>query len=436
LNWLHNHFKLNENQTSVKTEIVAGLTAFMATMYIIVVNPAILQNAGMSFSGVLTATVLVSAFASIMMGIYANTPIVIAPGMGLNAFFTYTVVLGMGVPWAQALGAVFWSGIIFLLLSLLHIRTHILKAIPKQLRYGIAVGIGLFIAVIGLKNAGFLQPDAATIIRRGPLNASTLTFLAGLLLTAILVVKRTDGALIMGILLTTAMAVPIGRLWGSGAPVVNWQGAFAAPDFSLLLALDLTGSIGMAFWPVIFTFLFADMFDSIATFLGIAEAGNLMDDRGDPRNVKECLLVDACATTISGLFGTSSGTSYIESSAGIKEGGRTGLVALTAGLLFLPFMFLSPLLSLVPALATAPALVLVGVFMMKPVLRIHWDVLDDALPAFLSAILIPLTNSITQGIIWGFLSWLLLKLFTGKRRELSPMFVAISLFAILALILE
>lgn len=436
MNGITRYFEIDASGSSIKTELLAGLTTFLATMYIIVVNPTILANAGMSFSGVLTATVLVSAFSSIMMGLYANTPIVLAPGMGLNAFFTYTVVLGMGVPWERALGAVFWSGVIFLLMSVFNIRTHVLRAIPRQLRYGIAVGIGLFIAVIGLKNAGFLVANPNTLITRGPLNSQTLTFLAGLLLTSVLVIHRLNGALILGIVSTTALAIPIGRLWGPAQPVVNWQGMFAHPDFSLLFKLDLAGSLELAFWPVIFTFLFTDMFDSIATFLGIAEAGNLKDESGDPKNIKECLIVDAVSTTISGLLGTSSGTSYIESSAGIKEGGRTGLVAVFAGLLFVPFMFFSPLLSVVPALATAPALVLVGVFMMKPVEKIHWDKFDDAIPAFLSAILIPLTNSITQGIIWGFLSWLFIKLIIGKGRELSLTFWLINAFAVLSLFLE
>ncbi len=390
----------------------------------------------MPFSAVLTATVLVSAFSSILMGVYANTPIVLAPGMGLNAFFTYTVVIGMGVPWTKALGAVFWSGIIFFLMSIFNIRTQILKAIPKQLRYGIAVGIGLFIAVIGLKNTGFLTANPATIIARGPLTASTLTFLVGLIITSVMVIRKLNGALILGIVMTTCLAIPLGRLWGDGQPTVIWQGFHASPDFSLLFALDLKGSLALSFWPVIFTLLFTDMFDSIATFLGIAEAGNLKDESGDPKNIKECLIVDSFATTIAGLLGSSSGTSYIESSTGIKEGGRTGLVAVTAGMLFLPFMFLSPLLSVVPALATAPALVLVGVFMMKPVQKINWEQFDDAIPAFLSALLIPLTNSITQGIIWGFLSWLLIKFIIGKHRELSWTFLVINMFAVLSLFLE
>jgi len=312
-------------------------------MYIIVVNPAIISNTGMPFSGVLTATVLVSAFSSIAMGIFARNPIVIAPGMGLNAFFTFSVVLGMKVEWPVALGAVFWSGIIFILLSFFNVRTLIVKAIPAQLRFAIAAGIGLFITLIGFVSAGFIISDPATIISRGELNAQTLTFLAGLVLTAILLAKRIKGALIIGIAFTTVAACAIGRIWGQ-EQIVVWKGLFLAPDFSIIFQLDFIASLKLAMWPVVFAFLFTDMFDSLSTFVGVAEAGNIKDENGDPRNIKRSMI--------------SPGTSYIESTTGIKEGGRTGLTAIIAGLLFLPFMFLSPLLSVVPAIATAPALVL------------------------------------------------------------------------------
>ncbi len=428
---------------NTRTEILAGVTTFLATMYIIVVNPSILASTGMPFSGVVTATVLASAFASIMMGLYARNPIVLAPGMGINAFFAYTVVAALGVPWETALGAVFWSGILFLLLSVFNVRTAIVRAIPKQLRYGVAAGIGVFITLIGLTNAGFLVANDATLIGRGPLNAVTLTFLVGLLVTSLLVARRTPGALIIGIALTTMLCIPIGRLWGDASAVnrgipelVAWQGVFRRPDFSLLLRIDFLGSLKLAMFPVVFTFLFTDMFDTIATFMGIAEAGNLKDASGDPRNIRESMIVDSMATVVSGIVGTSPTTSYIESAAGIEQGGRTGLVAVVAGLLFLPFMFLSPLLSTVPGVGTAPALVLVGVFMMRPVLRIHWDRIDDAVPAFLGLILIPLTHSITQGIIWAFLSWTVLKLLLGKREEVGVTLILIDLFAILALTLE
>ncbi len=426
-------FKFDQNNTTVKTEVLAGITTFLATMYIIVVNPGIISTAGLPFAGVLTATVLVSAFSSIAMGIYANNPIVLAPGMGLNAFFTYGVVLGMKVPWETALGAVFWSGIVFLLLSIFNVRTAIVKAIPKQLRYAVACGIGLFISFIGFINAEFIVDNPATLVGLGAMNWVTVTFLVGLAITAVLVIRKVPGALILGIAITTILAIPIGRLYGETA-LVNWNGFAAAPDFSVFFAMDLLGSIKLAVFPVIFAFLFTNMFDSLSTFIGVAEAADLTDAEGEPRNVKQSLIVDGFSTTISGVFGTSAGTSYIESAAGIEQGGRTGLTAVVAGLLFLPFIFLSPLLSIVPAIATAPALVLVGVFMMKPILKINWTKLDDAIPAFLAMLLIPLTYSITQGIIWGFLSWTAVKLLTGRANEVTLGLIIIDIFAILALI--
>lgn len=437
---IHQYFEFEKNKTDLKTEILAGITTFLAAMYIIVVNPAIVSAAGLSFNAVLTATVLVSAFCTIMMGIYAKNPILVAPGMGLNAFFAYTVVLGLGVKWETALGAVFWAGIIFILLSVFNVRTAIVKAIPHQIRFAVAAGIGLFIALIGFVNAKFLVASPATIITIGKLNPVTITFLAGLLITMILVIKKIKGALIIGIVLTTIMAVPIGRLYGDaslinyGTPtLVTWKGIFSAPDFSLVGKLDLWGSLQFSLIPVIFSILFTDMFDSLATFVGVAEAANLMDAEGEPRNVKESLIVDGVATALAGLLGTSAGTAYLESATGVKEGGRTGMTAVVAGLLFLPFMFISPLLSVVPSIATAPALVLVGVFMMNPVLKINWGNYDDAIPAFFAMTLIPFTNSITEGIIWGFLSWTFLKILLGKSKEVPLTMLIIDVFAVLAL---
>ncbi|MEJ5351796.1 MAG: NCS2 family permease [Melioribacteraceae bacterium] len=434
------YFQFEKYNTDLKTEVIAGLTTFLASMYIIVVNPSILSQAGMPFEGVLTATILVSAFSSIMMGIYARNPILIAPGMGINAFFAYSVVLGMGVKWEVALGTVFWSGIIFLILSILNIRTLILKSIPKQIRFGISAGIGLFITFIGFVNAKFIVSNPATLLGIGKIDAAVITFLVGLILTSILVVKKIKGALILGIFITTILSIPIGRIYGDAyasfgtSTLIAWKGLFANPDFSLFLKLDLIGSLKFSLFPVIFAFLFTDMFDSIATFIGVAEAGNLLDENGEPLRIKESLIADAFSTTISGLLGTSSGTSYIESAAGVEEGGKTGLTAIVAGILFLPFMFFSPLISIVPPIATAPALILVGVFMMKPIIKINWNNFDDSIPAFLGMILIPLTNSITQGIIWSFISWTLIKIFTGKKEEVSLMLIVIDLFAVLALI--
>ena len=434
-------FELKKNRTDIKTELLAGITTFLAAMYIIVVNPAIISKTGMPFNGVLTATVLVSAFSTIMMGIYAKNPILVAPGMGLNAFFAFSVVINMGVKWETALGSVFWAGIVFLILSVFNVRTSIVKAIPKQIRFAVSVGIGLFIALIGFVNAKFIVGDPETLIKLGKMDAISVTFLIGLLLTALLIVKKIKGALIIGIITTTIISIPIGRLYGDASAVnfglptlVTWKGFFASPDFSLIMKMDLIGSLKFAIWPITFAFLFTDMFDSLSTFVGVAEAADLIDENGEPRNVKESLIVDAFSTTISGLFGTSAGTAYIESATGIEEGGRTGLTAVVSGLLFIPFMFISPLLSVVPEIATAPALIIVGVFMMKPVLKINWINFDDAIPCFLALVLIPFTYSITQGIIWGFLSWTIIKFVVGKNKEVTPMLIAIDIFAILALI--
>jgi len=430
------YFQLKAKQTTLSTEIIAGTSSFLATAYIIVVNPAILSQAGLPFAGVLTATVLVSFFSSLMMGLYAQNPILVAPGMGLNAFFTYAVVIGMKVPWQTALGAVFWSGIVFLLLSVFNIRAHIVKAIPKQLRYSISAGIGLFITLIGLVNAGFVVAKQVTLIGIGKLDVVTVTFLAGLLVMAVLVLKKAKGAILFGILFTTLAAYPIGRSWSvHHAAIVTWQGVFAAPDFSLIGKLDFVHSLQWSFVPVIFAFVFTDMFDSLSTFIGLAEAANLLDENGEPQNVKKALLTDAVSTTLAGLLGSSPGTAYIESAVGIEAGGRTGLTAVVGALWFLPFLFLAPLLSVVPAIATAPALVLVGVFMIRPITKINWLQLDDAIPAFLAMVLIPFTYSITQGIIWGFLSYTALKLLSGKAKEVSIALCIIDVFAIAALVL-
>jgi adenine/guanine/hypoxanthine permease len=433
---MRSYFQLKENKTTLQTEIIAGISSFLATSYIIVVNPGILSQAGLPFNAVLTATVIVCFLSSMLMGIYARNPIIVAPGMGLNAFFTFSAVLGMGVPWQTALGAVFWSGIFFLLLSVFNIRTYIVKAIPRPLRYAIAAGIGLFITLIGLANAGFVVKSPATILNHARLNPTLLIFIAGLFLTAILIVRHVKGAILIGIIITTLLALSIGRWWGGDLQIVKYNGVFAAPDFSLLGKLDWIGSLKFAVLPIIFAFVFTDLFDSLSTLVGLAEAANLVDKNGDPQNIKRALIVDAVSTTIAGLVGSSPGTAYIESAVGIEEGGRTGLTAIVAALLFLPFLFLAPLLSMVPAIATAPALVLVGAFMLRPVTKINWLQLDDAIPAFLAMVIIPFSYSITQGIIWGFLSWTVIKVASGKWKDLSPALLTIDAFCILALIIE
>lgn len=426
---------------SRRTEVLAGISTFLATMYIIVVNPAILSQAGLPFSGVLTATVLLSFFCSLMMGLYARNPIVVAPGMGMNAFFTFTAVKGMGLRPEVALGAVFWAGMLFLVMSLLNVRSAIVRTIPVPIRYAVSAGIGLFITLIGFENAKFIIANPATLVSIASFNDPiVLTFVFGLLLMSALVVRDVPGAIIIGIVLTTLAAWPIGRYWGDASAVnfgqktlVNFQGVLAAPDFSLIGRLDLMGSLQWSLWPVIFAFAFTDLFDSLSTFVGVAEAGNLHDADGQPRNLNRSLLTDAVSTTLAGILGTSPGTAYIESAVGIAQGGRTGLTAIVAGCCFLPFLFLSPVLSIIPSIATSPALVLVGAFMMKPVTRIKWDQLDDALPAFLALALIPFSYSITQGLIWGFLSWTVIKVAVGKSREVPLGLWIVDVFCVLAL---
>ncbi len=424
--------------------MLAGISTFLATMYIIVVNPTILSQAGLPFSGVLTATVLLAFFCSLMMGLYARNPIVVAPGMGLNAFFTFTAVKGMGLAPEVALGAVFWAGIIFLALSIFNIRSALVRVIPQPLRYAVSAGIGLFITLTGFESAHFVIGNPATLVGAARISDPiVLTFVIGLLLTSVLVVRNVTGAIIIGIALTTLLAWPIGRYWGDASAInygqktlVKLSSVIAAPDFSLIGKLDLWGSLRWSVAPVIFAFAFTDLFDSLSTFVGVAEAGGLMAEDGEPSNLRQSMLTDAVATTLAGVLGTSSGTAYVESAVGIAQGGRTGLTAIVAGCCFLPFLFLSPLLSAVPAIATAPAVVLVGAFMMTPVVRINWEKLDDAIPAFLALVLVPFSYSITQGLIWGFLSWTVIKLAVGKSSEVPVGLWIVDVFCVLSLVSE
>ena len=476
-------FDLTGNKTNMNTELMAGLTTFLATAYIIFVNPQILGEAFANYgivntNALVTATVLVSAFSSIAMGVYAKNPIVLAPGMGLNAFFTYTVTApwGMGIHPYVALGAVFWSGVIFILLSVFNIRTEIMRAIPIQLRYGVAVGIGLFLALLGFADhSNFIQhtpdvlggvpivvlgnmfPDDGTIVERLlGYNQPMIVFIVGLMFTGALVARKQAGALIIGIFATTAFAFMYGRVLGGDIMVTVPDKIVAMPDFSLLAAifmnqdysyvgadgvevsvtvgLPILESLKFAVLPAMFAFLFTDMFDSISTFVGVCEVGGLNDEDGEPRNIKESLIVDGASTTISGLFGSSPGTSYIESAAGIEAGGRSGLTAAFAGLLFIPFLFLAPVIGMVPLVASAPILVIIGLFMCKPIAKIDWGNFETAFPAFMAMILIPLTYSITQGIIWGFLTWTAVKIFVGKFDQISIPLWCISVFSILALL--
>lgn len=431
---IQDFFKFAERNTTAAIEIRAGITTFLMMAYVIVVNSGILSKAGMPFAGVLFATVLVSALSSIAMGLYANLPYSLAPGMGINAFFTFSLVLGQGVPWQTALGAVFLSGILFVLLSLTGTRTTIVKAIPPALRLGLAAGIGLFLALIGLRSVGFIVASPVTLITFGPLNAIITLFVIGLVITSAMMLKRMPGALILGAIIVSFMALVVSQAGWVAKPIVTLpERIFSWPSLDVFFKLDITGALTTGMIMPVFSLFFVDLFDSIASFVGISQVSGLTEEDGTPLEIGKALLVDAASTTISGLFGTSSGTVYVESAAGIEEGGRTGLTAIVTGLLFLPFMFLSPLLAFVPDVATAPVLVLVGVFMAQPLILIDWKDMEEAIPAFLALILIPLTFSITQGVVWSFLIYTLIKLALGKAKDVHWMLYVIDGFAILTL---
>jgi AGZA family xanthine/uracil permease-like MFS transporter len=412
--------KLTKSQ--LKNEFIGGFTSFLATFYIIIVNPAILSQAGLSFQAVTTATILLTAFSTILMGLYANNPIVLAPGMGLNAFFTYTVIIGQKIPTDVALGIVFWSGIIFILLSIFNIREKIIRFIDPNLKHSITCGIGLFIAFIGLINGGVISKHPVTLVTLSPYTAITISFFISLLVSALLVIKKYHGALIYGIIFTTILAFPIGRWYGDAslinfgqAQLIQWKGLIAWPDFSLFLQLDLIGALKLSFIPVVLSFVFTDLFDTISTLIGVCETGNLLDKEGNPRNLKKSLIVDAVATTASGLIGSSPTTSFIESAAGVQAGAKTGWASVFTGLLFLPFLFFSPLLSMFPNYTTAPVLVIVGLFMMSSVSKIEWKKLEVAIPSFICLLLIPLSFSITKGILWGMISFEFIRCFHVKK---------------------
>ena len=396
-------FELEANNTSVRTEFFGGLASFLASFYIIIVNPSMLSLAGLPYTAVLTGTVLIAAFSTILMGMYANNPIVLAPGMGLNAFFTFTVILGKKIEPEIALGIIFWSGILCLFLSAFKLREKIISFIPIHLRYAISCGIGFFIAFIGLQKGGVLESNPTTLLQMGTIGPKTVTFFICLFFTGFLVIKRVHGSLIIGILFTLLLSIPMGRLYGPDA-IINWQGFMELPDFSLFGKINFVDSLSLALLPTILAFMFTDFFDTISTLVGVFEAGNLLEKDGMPRNLRKTLIADSLATTFAGIFGTSPTTSFIESAAGIQQGARTGLSSVFAGLMFLPFLFFAPLLSIFPIYTTSPILVIVGLFMMAPITKINWIDLDVALPSFLAVILIPLTFSITQGMIVALIS--------------------------------
>ena len=416
----------------LKTEAIAGITTFFTMAYIVVVNPTILSTpgTGMAFSGVLTATVLVCFSMTLLMGLYAKLPFAVAPGMGINAFFTFTIILTQKVWWQVALGIIFWAGVLFLLISVTPVRETIAKAIPAELRIATAAGIGIFLTFIGLKNAGVIAADPVTLVRLGTLGGETVLAIAGLLITIILITRRSALAYLSGIFFITLAGWAFG--WIKAPPSF-----FSPPDFhTVFLKADILGALKLSLLPAIVAILFTDLFDSISTLIGVAHAANLVDEHGHPRNLRQGLIVDSLATLGAGLAGTSSGTAYIESIAGINSGGRTGMTSVFTALCFLPCLFIAPLVGMVPAYATAPVLLLVGAAMFKSVTAIDFTKIEEGLPAFLTIILIPLTFSITQGILWGFISHVGLYLIVGRRKEIHPVMYVLALIAIGLLVLE
>lgn len=426
-------FKLDENCTTVKTEVIAGVTTFMTLSYIIFVQPTVLSACGMDFGAVLVATCIASALATFLMGVFANYPVALAPGMGQNFFFAYTVVLKMGIPWQTALGAVFLSGVLFLALSFFGLREKLIDSIPDSLKEAIAVGIGLFIAMIGFQWSGMVVGAAGSLVGLGSLHSTpVLLSLFGLLLTVVLVAARVRGALLWGILATALAGLPLG--------VVHYHG-IAGPVPSLsptFLKLDVVGAFDLGLVSVVFVFFFLALFDSVGTLVGVSNQAGLMKDGKLPR-AREALTADAFGSVAGAMAGTSTITAYVESAAGVAEGGRTGLANMVTAILMLSGLFLYPLsrmigdgyqmpggLKIYPVVA--PALIVVGSMMLRNVRRIRWDDATESIPAFLTMVLMPFTFSITEGIAFGFISYALLKLVSGRGREVHGLVYA---FAVL-----
>ena len=429
---LERTFALKSHGTTIRTEVLAGLTTFLTMAYIIVVNPAMLGDAGLPVAAVAVATCLAAGFGSILMGLMSNYPLALAPGMGLNAYFTYTVVKGMGVPWETALGCVFISGVAFLILTLVGVRQMIINAIPKSLFASVAGGVGLFIAFIGLKDAGIIVSSAATSVAIGDLTRPTAALaLGGLLLIAVLQAWKVKGSMLIGILVTALAG------WGLGLAHFHPGGysfsALSATAFRLNIpgALNLKGGLGVAIVEIVFVFLFVDLFDNVGTLVAVTKKAGLMDKDGTIPRLDRILLADSFATIFGSLAGTSTVTTYVESAAGVAEGGRTGLAAVVVGLLFLGSLFLSPLVQAIPTAATAPALILVGALMIGALSEVEWDDPAVAIPAFLTVIIIPLSYSIANGLAFGITSHGALKLARGKAKWSDlPLLILSVLFVI------
>lgn len=412
-------FNLKKNKTTVKTEVLAGITTFMTMAYILAVNPDILSATGMDKGAVFTATVLSAFVATLVMALYAKLPFALAPGMGLNAFFAFTVVLGMGHSWQFALTAVFIEGLVFIALTAFNIREMIVNSIPMNMKHAISVGIGLFIAFIGLKNAGIIVSNPATFVALGDVtnlaeNGGAAVALIALVITGVLLALKVKGALLYGILIGAVIGLPL------GVTTLPTNFNLTPPSLSpIFMQFEWTQILTLDMLIVVFTFLFVDMFDTVGTLIGVSSKANMLDKEGRVPRVKQALMADAIGTTVGAMLGTSTVTTYVESAAGVSEGGRTGLTSLTVAGLMLLALFLSPIFLMIPGAATAPALILVGAMMMTPVKNINFDDFTESIPAFLTIVMMPLSYSISEGILFGIISFVLLKALTGKFKDIS-----------------
>ena len=422
-------FKLREHGTTARTEVIAGFTTFLTMVYIVFVNPQILGVAGMDTSAVFVTTCLIAAFGSIMMGLFANLPVALAPAMGLNAFFAFVVVQAMGLPWQIGMGAIFWGAVGLLLLTIFRVRYWMIANIPVSLRVGITSGIGLFIGMMGLKNAGVIVANPETLVSIGNLTShSVLLGMLGFFIIAILASRNIHAAVLVSIVVTTLLGWMLGD--------VHYSGIVSAPPSvtSVVGQVDLAGSFNLGLAGVIFSFMLVNLFDSSGTLIGVTDKAGLADEKGKFPRMKQALYVDSISSGTGSFIGTSSVTAYIESSSGVSVGGRTGLTAVVVGLLFLLVIFLSPLAEMVPGYAAAGALIYVGVLMTSSLARVNWQDLTESVPAFITAVMMPFSFSITEGIALGFISYCLMKIGTGRLRDLSPCVIVVALLFLLKIV--
>lgn len=420
-------FKIQEKGSNIRTELLAGVTTFVAVSYIIFVNPSILADAGIPKEAAIASTIWAAALTTLLMGLWANFPVAVAPGMGLNAFFAYYVCGVLGLPWQVALGAVFFSGIIFMLLTVTRVRQIIIDAVPMNLKCSIVVGIGLFIAFIGLKNAGIVVSNPATFVATGNMSSpEPLLACVGLILTAVLMARNVRGAILIGILVTTVLGMFAGvvAVPTSIGSVMSFNLPSLAPTF---MQLDIMGALNYGLFSILFTFTIVDMFDNMGTLIGLSRKAGFMDKKGHIPNLDKALMTDSVGTILSSVLGTSTVTTYVESAAGIAEGGRTGLAAVVTALLFLVALVFAPLVGIVPGFATTPALVIVGALMMMEVRHVDFTDFTEAFPAFMTIVMMPLTFSIASGFGFGFVSYAFVKTCSGRAKEVSPVMWLIAL---------